>query len=104
MDEKKRLVESCNPYIMTKCNVNSEGEIEVRPTEICGCKIPLLELRQKLLDKHLRYMRISNQRVKTTEELLEMATAAGYHYSSSSDPEAAYAELESYQTIRHLAI
>lgn len=49
--------EPCTPYVMTKCNVNGEGEIEVRPTEIR--KIPLLELRQKLLDKHFKYMRIS---------------------------------------------
>ena len=112
MDEKKRLVESgeltigepCTPYVMTKCIVNSEGEIEVRPTEICGRKIPLLELRQKLLDKHLKYMRIGNQRVKTTEELLAMATRAGYQYSSTLDTEAAFTELESYQSMRNLAI
>ncbi len=111
MDEKKKLVESgeltigepCTPYKMTKCIVNREGEIEVRPTEICGRKIPLLELRQKLLDKPLRYMRISNEMVKTTAELLDMVTTAGYN-CSSSDPEAAYAELESYQRIRNLAI
>ena len=54
LDEKKRLVESgeltigepCTPYVMKKCIVNTEGEIEVRPTEICGQKIPLLELRK----------------------------------------------------------
>lgn len=57
-----------------------------------------------MLDKQLKYMRIGNQRVKTIEELLEMAATAGYQYSSSLDPEAAYAELESYQTIRNLAI
>ena len=55
---KRRLVESgelttgepCTPYIMTKCDVNSEGEIEVRATEIilCGHKISLLELKAKI--------------------------------------------------------
>ena len=52
MDAKKTLVESgelttgepCTPYIMTKCDVNSEGEIEIRPTKVCGRKIPLLKL------------------------------------------------------------
>ena len=80
--------EPCTPYVMKKCIVNTEGEIEVRPTEICGRKIPLLELRKRLLDKQLKYMRIGNQRVKTKDELLKMAMSAGYRSSPSLDPEA----------------
>ena len=76
MDEKKRLVQSgeltigepCTPYVVTKCNLNAEGKIEVTPSEICGCKIPLLELRQKLLNKQLKCMRIGNPRIKTKVE------------------------------------
>ena len=115
VDEKKRLVQSgeltigepCTPYVVTKCNVNAEGEIEVTPTEICGRKIPLLELRQKLLNKQLKYMRIGNPRIKTKVEILQMAISAGYQCStslSSLDPEAAYAKLEPYQCIRNLAM
>ena len=112
MNEKKSLVESgeltigepCTPYVKTKCIVITEGEIEVMPIEICGRKIPLLELRQMLLDKQLKYMRIGNLRTKTKEELLEMAMSVGYQCSPSLDVEEAYAELESYQRIRNLAM
>ena len=47
--------------------------MEVRPTEICGRKIPLSELRKRLLDKQLKYMRIGKRSVKTKDELLQMA-------------------------------
>ena len=112
VDEKKRLVQSgeltigepCTPYIVTKCNVNTVGEKEITPTEICGRKISLIELRQNLLDKQLKYMRIGNPNVKTNVELLDVATSAGFQYPSSLDLEVAYTKLESYQHIRNFAM
>ena len=106
-EEIKRLVQSseltigepCIPYVVTKCNVNAEGEIEVTPSENCGRKIPLLELTQKLLNKQLKYMCIGNPRIKTSVEILQMAVSAGYQCStslSSLNPEAAYTKIEPY--------
>lgn len=41
--------EPCTPYTMTKTVVNKEGNIAVKKVEICGRKIPILELRKTLL-------------------------------------------------------
>ena len=46
--------EPCTPYIINKSIVNSSGELEARP-DICDRKIPLLELRKKLLVKQENY-------------------------------------------------
>ena len=77
MDEKNKLIElgeltigePCTPYITNKFVVDSLGELEVRPSEIYGRKIPFLELRKKLLVKQEKYMRICNASV-SDEELL----------------------------------
>ena len=103
--EKHKLIESgeltigepCTPYIINKSIVNSSGELEVRPSEICGRKIPLLELRKKLLVKQEKYMRICNTSI-ADEELLQLALSVGYQLSTSIDTENAIAELKAYQT------
>ena len=111
MAEKHELIESgeltigepCTPYITNKFIVNSSGELEVRSSEIYGRKIPLLELREKLLVKQEKYMRICNASI-SDEELLQLALSVGYRLSPSVGVENAIAELETYKATRNLAI
>ena len=67
--EKKNLIasgdlsigEPCSPYTLTNSVVNSDGNIEMKAVEICGRKIPLIELKSTLLRKHEEYMRLTKQ-------------------------------------------
>ena len=82
MEEKQKLIESgeltigepCTPYTVTKC-INSSGELEVRPSEICGRKI---SLRKRLLTKQQKYMRIFSSSGGSGEKLIQTAKCAGY--------------------------
>ena len=66
-EEKKQLIasgelsigEPCAPYKLTKSTVTSEGDIEVKSVEICGRKLPLVELRSNFLKKQESYMHLS---------------------------------------------
>ena len=57
-----------------------------------------------MLDKQLKYMCIGKQRVKIKDELLQMAMSVVYRSSPSLDPETAFTELESYLSIRNIAM
>lgn len=83
--------------------IHRKFELEVRSSEIYGRKIPLLELREKLLIKQEKYMRICNASI-TDEELLQLALSVGYRLSPSMGVENAIAELETYKATRNLAI
>ena len=65
-EEKRQLIasgqlsigEPCSPYTLTKHVVSSDGDVLVKKIEIHGRKVPLLELRQKMLIKQQKYMRL----------------------------------------------
>ena len=87
--EKKELIESgvlsigepCTPYTLTKSVVNSEGNVEIKKVDIAGRKIPLTELRQRLLARHADYKRLTplDYIKKMTEEGLS-AFLRGVHH------------------------
>ena len=51
------LGEPCAPYTLTKYTVVS-GEIQKSELELYGRKVPLIDIRRKLLQKHEIYMRL----------------------------------------------
>ena len=67
VEDKKQLIasgelsigEPCAPYKLMKSIVTSEGDIQMKSVEICGRKIPLVELRSRLLKKQEIYMHLS---------------------------------------------
>lgn len=66
VDEKKQLIasgqlsigEPCSPYVITKHVVTKEGDVVNKTVELHGRKIPLLELRQRLLTRQEKFMRL----------------------------------------------
>ena len=66
LDEKRQLIalgeltigEPCSPYVITKHVVTNEGDVVNKTVELHGRKIPLLELRQRLLTQQEKFMRL----------------------------------------------
>ncbi len=113
--EKKRLIESgaltigepCIPHTVTKSVVNNEGNIEIKEIEITGRKIPLTELRQRLLTRHEEYMRLlSLDDIKklTKEEILTFMKKVHHPQQESTPLETLYEEFQKIQRTRTLAI
>ena len=50
--------EPCTPFHCTKSVINENGQVEIRPVQISGRKIPLHDLRTALIKKHESYMRL----------------------------------------------
>ena len=68
--------EPCPPLTLTKSVVGTDGNIVEKEVQIHGRKIPLLEIRQRLMKIHHEYMRLTTDaelRVLTRQELLDMA-------------------------------
>ena len=61
LDGELTLGEQCNPYNITKFSTKS-GELKKTTTTLYGRKIPLQEVRQKLLDKHEKFMYLHSDR------------------------------------------
>ena len=64
------LGEPCAPYKLTKYTI-VDGEVKKTEMKVDGRKIPLLDIRQKLLNKHEKYMRLH-----TDSELQHMSRSA----------------------------
>lgn len=65
--------EPCSPYTLKKTTIANDGTIQVKNVTLCGRKIPLLELRQRLLQQHQQYMRLTKPQdieQMTKEEIL----------------------------------
>ena len=72
IEEQRQLIlsgelsigEPCAPFSLTKSMITKDGKVEFRSVEICGRKIPLNELRARLLKKQERFMYLySNERI-----------------------------------------
>ena len=112
--EKKELIasgkfsigEPCSPYMITKYVVISDGEVNTKQIELHGRKIPLLELRQKLLHRQEKYMKImTDVEIKslTKEEIMQMLCL---HHTCNPDTqlEALQLQLAALQRTRTLAM
>ena len=49
--------EECTPYELTRYTPH-EGKTVAREVRVCGRKIPLEEIRERLLKRHQKYMRL----------------------------------------------
>lgn len=74
------LGEECTPYRITRYKIVN-GELCPCDVMVNARKIPLKEVRQRLLQKHLKYMRLSPMstiNAMTTAELTERLNTMGY--------------------------
>ena len=55
--ERLTLGEPCAPYTLTKYS-NVDGQPQKTEMEVYGRKIPLLEIRKRLLKRHEEYMHL----------------------------------------------
>lgn len=65
------LGEECAPYTITKY-IMENGKLSPQDTFVYARKVPLKQIRQRLLDKHLKYMRLSSATAMTEEEMREI--------------------------------
>jgi len=93
-EEKRSLIddstlsigEPCSPYDITKTVVSPDGDVVTNITKICGRKIPLHYLRQKMLEQQEKYMRLwSDEEIAklTTDEALTFLH--DHHHTPESD-------------------
>ena len=55
---KLSLGEPCFPHTVVRSIVTSDGEVKTEEVNIIGRKLSLLEIRTKLLQKQIKYMRL----------------------------------------------
>ena len=104
---KLSIGEPCSPYTITKSIVTTDGEVTTKQVEIVGRKLSLLELRQKLLHQHLKYMRLmTNEEIKelTREKILQLMSTAHYHASPNATTDELQQQLAVLQRSRTLAV
>ena len=98
------LGEPCAPYKLTKYTI-VDGEVKKTEMKVDGRKIPLLDIRQKLLNKHEKYMQLhtdselQHMSRSALTAILEIANAAYSDQSSDTELRAMVAELERTRTI-----
>ena len=89
--QRLTLGEPCAPYTLTKYSVVN-GQLQKTEMEVYGIKIPLLEIRKKLLKRHEEYMHLH-----TDKQLQEMSRirllSILQNGESSSSNEATHQEL-----------
>ena len=113
--EKKEMIacgklsigEPCSPYRLTKSFVRTDGDVKTKQVEIVGRKLLLLELRQKLLNQHQKYMRLmTDQEINelTRENILQLMSCAHHETSPSAITEKLQLQLATLQRSRTLAV
>jgi len=104
---KLQLGEACAPFILTKYKTSKSGKVERYQVTIEGRKIPLLSLRNRMLQEHEKYMHL-----KTDTEYQNMTGSEVYAklrcYNITVPDNITTAELQSmlakYQRTRTLGI
>ena len=114
-DEKQALLasgklsigEPCSPYLLTKYIVTNDGEVVTNQVELHGRKIPLYELRQKLLIQQENYMKLmTDNEIKnlSKEEILKEMSDVHHKPNQDSTTEDLRFQLASLQRTRSLAM
>ena len=99
--------EPCSPYILTKSIVNNDGNVESKTVEVCGRKIPLSELRERMLKKHEQYMRLTTPtdiHSLTKEEIITFMKSVNQRVGPNATLEELQFQMKSIQHTRSLAI
>ena len=113
--EKQALIESgqltigepCSPYTVIKSTVTEEGDVQTTSVRMVGRKIPLLQLRKSLLEKHRRYMRLKTNNeldILNKDEILSLLSLAHHDVPSGCTIEELRSELATIQRTRNLAM
>ncbi len=100
------LGEECAPYKLTRY-VPNDGRIVTKDVLIHGRKVPLEDLRNRLLKKHERYMRLNpNEKfdAMTRSEILESLQTLGKTPNEPSSDQELRMLLRSYERGRSLAL
>ena len=104
---KLSIGEPCSPYRLTKSFVTTDGDVKTKQVEIVGRKLSLLELRQKLINQHQKYMRLmTDQEINelTRENILQLMSCAHHETSPSATTEELQLQLATLQRSRTLAV
>ncbi len=75
------LGEECAPYKITKYTL-VDGTMTPHDTFVQARKVPLNEIRQRILDKHLKYMRLTPSSTVTAMTEREIKDTLSGHYSN----------------------
>ena len=111
-EEKKRMIdngelligEPCTPFTISKVIINSDLSVETKEVIIHGRKIPLHELRQRLLNNQERYMRLIKTTDMSRNQLIERLQSLHIEYDSSSSIDSLREVLDKAQHKRTIAM
>ena len=81
---KLSMGEPCSPYTIVKSSVH-DGKLENTTSQVYGRKIPLLEIRERILKKHEKFMYLySDEQIEEVklklESIGELSSAVNDHY------------------------
>lgn len=100
------LGEPCYPHKLIRYTVYN-GELKQTETTVYGRKIPLLELREKLLEKHLPFMYLHTDEqllALNKSELMEVYTKRKLRLPSELSEEALRERLKEYERTRTIGL
>ena len=114
-NKKAKLIESgelsigepCSPYMLTKSVVSKDGGIIEKTVQIYGRKIPLLDIRERLMKQHEAYMRQTTDaelKALTRPDILQMAANYHIHLPPDLSDDQLRAQLALFQRTRTLAL
>ena len=115
VEDKKQLIasgehsigEPCAPYKLMKSTITSAGDIQMKCVEICGRKIPLVELRYRLLKKQEVYMHLSTDtdiQNMNTQQISNFFARIHQNVSNDANFEQLQSEIATLQRNRTLAV
>lgn len=113
--EKQNLIETgelsigepCSPFTITKTVVTSECSIETTSVQISGRKIPLTDLRRRLIKKHEQFMQLSTDddiQEMSKDQILDFMKSCHQRIQSDMSIDQLQANLAVLQRTRTLAI
>ena len=115
VEDKKQLIasgelsigEPCAPYKLMKSTITSAGDIQMKSVEICGRKIPLVDLRYRLLKKQEVYMHLSTDtdiQNMNTQQISNFFARIHQNVSNDANFEQLQSEIATLQRNRTLAV
>ena len=106
LNRRFTLGEQCTPYELTRYTPH-KGKIVAREVRVCGRKIPLEEIRERLLKRHQKYMRLpleSTIEQLPHSELLQALNKLDNAPNDNYTTEELRIRLHNYQRTRSLAL
>lgn len=97
------LGEPCTPFPIVKSKV-VDGVVEKKTSLVYGRKIPLIEVRKKLIQRQEKFMRLLSDDEINSLSFDDLRSYIGMANKDSNDLDGLRSELKSLQRTRHLAL